>query len=118
VSVLSRGCLTGFAFLLLSGCGTGSGSASVDRPARPVWCPSGQIVTQPDRYTTRIHGSFDSRTLLGQTTQKAVAEAHQHGCTWRVVRRNGHDLPIFLDARANRIDAAVNHGIVTAVAVY
>jgi hypothetical protein len=37
---------------------------------------------------------------------------------WRVVIRDGHGLTVTADFVANRVDATINHGIVTGVGVY
>jgi hypothetical protein len=52
---------------------------------------------------------------LDESTAEAVTEAH--GCTFRVVRRDGVSLPVTMDLRSNRINATVNGGRVTAVDV-
>jgi hypothetical protein len=85
-----------------------------------VWCPTttftvGAGLSKPNGHAA---SSFDTRALLGQTETKAATEARQHGCSWRVIKRDGHDQFITLDARSNRIDAAIDHGIVTATGVF
>jgi hypothetical protein len=87
------------------------------RPNRPVWCPT-VFHAQTARMSTpnrRVAGSFDVRSLLGQSETKAAIEAQRHGCAWRVVNQGG----LFTtDGRPNRVDANVIDGIVTAVGVY
>jgi hypothetical protein len=56
--------------------------------------------------------------LLGQPEAKAAAEARRHGCAWRVINLDDKHLIITADGRPNRVDADMNHGIVTAVGVY
>jgi hypothetical protein len=65
-----------------------------------------------------VRGSFDVRTLLGEREERAAAGAARHGCDWRVIERNGRGLAITLDARRDRVDARIDHGVVTSVAVY
>lgn len=107
--------------LILCECGGHSPTPGlkITRPSRAVWCPTRLILptglSKPNRPAA---GSFDTRTLLGQTETKASADARQHGCSWRVVERDGHGLTITADAQPNRVDAAINHGIVTAVGVF
>jgi hypothetical protein len=45
-------------------------------------------------------------------------EVSRLGCSWRVVIRDGHGLTVTADFVANRVDATINHGIVTGVGVY
>jgi len=62
--------------------------------------------------------SFDTRTLLGLSAATASNVARRHGCLWRVVRRNGHGVPMTLDARTNRVNVSVDHGVVVATGVW
>ncbi len=99
---------------LVAGCG----GQTIDRPTRPVWCPSGSFVIQPNQRTTRVKGSVDVRMLLGMRPARAAVIARRHGCTWRVVSVNGRGATITADGRKDRVDATVNDGIVTAIAVF
>ena len=56
--------------------------------------------------------------LLGLTVRKASHRAHEHGCLLRVAKRNGHGLIITSDARTDRVNVAIDHGIVTATGVW
>ena len=92
---------------------------NITRPSRAVWCPTRLILpTTLSKANRPAAGSFDTRTLLAQTETNAAADAGQHGCLWRVVKRDGRDLTVTSDARPNRVDAAINHVVVTAVGVF
>lgn len=95
----------------------------VARPTQPIWCPTRSI--SPLARNAHTTGSFDARTLLGLPESKAAAETHHLGCSWRVVLRvghsrdgHGHRIIVTADFRRDRVDATINHGIVTAVEVY
>jgi hypothetical protein len=108
--------------LIVAGCGGASPTTPVvkiQRPKLPIWCP-GKIrvpttLSEPDR---RTKGAFDTRTLLGRTETNAATVVRAHGCVWRVVERNGHGLTTTLDARGDRVDAAIARGVVVKVGVY
>jgi hypothetical protein len=103
--------------LMLCGCGGRSATPifKIVRPGRAIWCPTKLTLrTSPSEPNRPASGSFDTRSLLGQTVAHAAADARPHGCSLRVVKRDGRDLTITSDARANRVDAVVSHGIVTA----
>lgn len=92
-------------------------NANASRPDRPIWCPAvfhAQTagMSKPNRH---VSGSFDTRTLLGRSASNAEAIARQHGCSWRVVNQGG---ALTADGRANRVDADIINGKVTAVGVY
>jgi hypothetical protein len=104
--------------LVLGGCAESSTSRARENPIRarivrtrhPILCP------------LRIPGwsapnSFDMRILLGMSEQNAASLASARGCTLRVVSIDGHTLPEIADLVSNRVDAVVNHGIVTGVHV-
>lgn len=89
---------------------------TVTRPTQAVWCPTifhAQTIGM-SHPNARVPGSFDTRALLGQSEANAVAQARRHGCSWRVVNHGG---VLTADGNPKRIDADVNHGIVTAVGV-
>ncbi len=89
--------------LLLMACGEDE-EASVPRPAEPIWCPKDKA------------GGFDARDVLGLRFEEAERLAKDNACTVRMVQRDGQGLPVTKDLRFNRINVAVDDGVVTAVA--
>ena len=51
--------------------------------------------------------------LVGQTESAAEQAATAEGWGFRVVRRNGEDLPMTMDYRPDRVNVAVEDGVVT-----
>jgi hypothetical protein len=72
--------------IAVTGCGDSSTppQAKITRPNRAIWCPTSSGVTDPPGRLSRPNrpapGSFDTRSLLGQTAHEAAAEARRHGC--------------------------------------
>jgi hypothetical protein len=107
--------------LLLAGCGSHSGTVrhvSVTRPGAPIWCPTARSSLRQSAPNARSPRSFDTRTLLGLGDARAAAEAQRQGCTWRVISRDGHNYILTADLRLDRVDAALERGIVVSVGVY
>ena len=83
-----------------------SGSArepAVVSVGHPQYCP----LHDPDGY--------NARRLIGRRLPRARQIAHAHGCSVRVVKRDGESLPVTEDFSWTRIDVAVNDGRVTGI---
>jgi hypothetical protein len=52
-------------------------------------------------------GGFNAKKLKGKRLEAARELALRHGCTVRVVRRNGRNLPVTADLKPNRINVAI-----------
>ena len=98
---------------IVSGCADDESRplADIDRPARPMWCPSG---VGPDG-KVRTHGDLDGRKLLGQPLEQARAVAATSGCEVRVLVEEGRELDRDDDWRVDRINVEVRSGIVVAL---
>jgi hypothetical protein len=82
---------------LVSGCGSdGDRTPSASTP-----CP---------RPSTEPKNPFDSTQLVGRSVREARGPALRHGCSVRVVERNGHNIVITLEKRPDRIDVVVVDG--------
>ncbi|MFZ0091887.1 MAG: hypothetical protein WAL63_20460 [Solirubrobacteraceae bacterium] len=83
----------------------------------PIWCPSHGIHPASGR-TVREAASFDVRSLLDQREITARRIAAEHGCSLRVLNPEGRRAILTTDARPNRVDVRIEHGVVTLVQVY
>lgn len=54
--------------------------------------------------------------LVGLDEDEAEETATERGWAFRVVRRDGEDLPATMDLRENRVNVEVDDGVVTAIA--
>ncbi|HEU4655878.1 MAG TPA: hypothetical protein VFR97_00050 [Capillimicrobium sp.] len=96
----------------LAACGAEEPRASTWAPDDPVTAPaqpSAPVAADPAA-CRRV-----SRRLPGLRVRRAEARAEQAGCAFRVVRRNGTDLPVTEDFSPSRINVAVRSGVVTRV---
>lgn len=93
--------------LLLTACGSDSGSGSTD-PAKPA-DPSKEALICPQG------GDFDTSVLVGKSEQAAEQLAEENKCTLRVTERDGKSFPMTMDYRDNRINVVVEDGKVSAV---
>jgi hypothetical protein len=53
---------------------------------------------------------YDADRLEHRRLKRARRIAHNHGCTVRVIKRDGEHLPVTDDLRPNRINVAVERG--------
>lgn len=101
---------------VLGGCGSNSTRAHA---RSEVWCPTKlKLPGALSKATRREPGSFDASRVVGWPQVRARDYVLRHGCQWRVVKKNGAYLQILLDARDDRVDGAVSHGVVTQVGVW
>lgn len=104
--------------LCVAGCGgQGHPNVVVAREAHPIWCPSHGIYPASGR-TVREAESFDVRSLLGHREITAQRIAAEHGCSLRVLNPKGRRAILTADARPNRVDVRIEHGIVTLAQIY
>jgi hypothetical protein len=98
----------------------GTSSTAIIRPTGAVWCPTTTrpINAKQNKPNSPGLGSFDTRTLLGLKETEATADAQRHGCTVRLVERDGHEFGLLADFRPNRVNVVISRGIVTSVGVY
>jgi len=94
------------ALAALAGCGDDKSATTSTSHAAPMPCPAAE---------TQAANPFDANELVGMTTPAAGQKAHSHGCTVRVTRQDGKDLPATLDHRPDRVNVAVEAGKVTEV---
>src|SRR5213080_2551111 len=87
----------------LAGCGDDKSTTTATTSAAAVNCPAEGA------------SSFDANELVGMTPAAAEEKAKGHGCTVRVTRQDGKDLPATLDHRPDRVNVAVENGKVTEV---
>jgi hypothetical protein len=111
-----------FAFTVppcVAGCG-GRSTSVIVHPAGAVWCPTTTrpINAKQNKSNSPGAGSFDTRTLLGLKESAATADAQRHGCTVRVIERDGHKFGLLADFISDRVDVVISSGIVTSVGVY
>ena len=102
---------------LLLGCGnSGDGQAPAttgpadagNPPAEASPSAPGQFRSCPSDDPT----GFQTKRLVGLKLPAAESTAKAGGCTVRVVRRDGKDLPATADFQASRIDVAVSDNVV------
>ena len=88
----------------LAGCGDDKSTTTTQ--AIPVTCAAadGQGANE-----------FNANELVGMTVADAEAKAKANGCSMRVTRRDGEDLPATADYRSDRISVAVTDGEVVEV---
>ena len=86
---------------------TAPGVASAERAgdAKRPFCPKRSL-------ELRSGERLDAARLVGKTVRRATEIAERHGCTVRVVRRNGVPLPVTDDYLTGRINVAVRNGVV------
>lgn len=96
------------------------GETPPSRPDSPVWCPtsSGPRETGQSKPNARVPGSFDARVLLGMKEAAATAKVRASGCLIRVIARDGRYFAITADFRTNRVNVAIEGGLVTSIGVY
>jgi hypothetical protein len=75
---------------------------TVERPAKPVYCPTAVGGKGP-----KAKDRFDAREILSLSVAEAKAVAKKHGCVVRVVRRDGVDLVRTMDFSNARINVTV-----------
>ncbi|MGE4425599.1 MAG: hypothetical protein AB7G37_03995 [Solirubrobacteraceae bacterium] len=102
--------------VFMVGCGDDDGPKA-ERPAEAIPCPSEATPRLgADRTTpTPATGALDARDLLDLSVDEASDRAQGVGCTVRVVRRDGEDLPGTLDLRPNRINVEEQDGRVVRI---
>ena len=67
-------------------------------------CPAPRVDPPPE---PGAEESWNAEKLEGRKIKKAKKVAERHGCTVRVVKRNGEDLPVTMDFSYNRINVSV-----------
>ena len=67
-------------------------------------CPAPRVDPPPEPGTTE---SWNAEKLEGRKIRKAKKIAEKHGCTVRVVKKDGEDLPVTMDFSYNRINVSV-----------
>jgi hypothetical protein len=98
------------AALALAACGSDD-SGDTDPPATtatadeaPISCPSHR------------QDAFDAQQVVGESVQGAERLAERHGCSVRVIERDGEPLAGTDDLVPSRINVVVENGLVTQVA--
>lgn len=61
----------------------------------------------PEKPNLKRTGPFNADRVVGHSVKRAESIAERHGCSIRVVKRNGEFLNIDDDYRNNRINVAV-----------
>jgi hypothetical protein len=87
-----------------------AGAAGPSAAAPPP--PSGRHVCPRPPAGPPTPEGYDARELVGLRVGKAKRVAERHGCTLRVVRRDGEWLVVTQDFRTDRINVAVRDRVV------
>jgi len=69
-------------------------------------CPAPRVDPPPEPGTT---DDWNAEKLEGEKIRKAKRIAEKHGCTVRVVKRDGEELPVTMDFSYNRINVSVRN---------
>lgn len=69
-------------------------------------CPAPRVDPPPEPGET---DSWNAEKLEGRRLKKAKKAARRHGCTVRVVKRDGEELPVSMDFSYNRINVSVRN---------
>ncbi|MCK9248503.1 MAG: hypothetical protein M0P31_05940 [Solirubrobacteraceae bacterium] len=101
----------------MAGCGDDDDRVDVQRPAEAIPCPTERALLPGGDTTTPTPAApkLDARDLLGLTVDDASARAQDAGCSVRVLRRDGDDLPGTLDLRHNRVNVEERDGRVVGI---
>ena len=114
--VISSICFVGLG-LGLSACGDDGPSTPTEPPATDV-TESGPTSTAPGDSGAAAEGPTVEEAadvLVGLSEEEAEAAATEQGWAFRVVRRDGEDLPTTMDLRPDRVNVEVTDGDVIAV---
>lgn len=77
-------------------------AATSDKEGIP--CPAPRVDPPPEPGTTL---DWNAEKLEGKKIRKAKRIAERHGCTVRVVKRDGEELPVTMDFSYNRINVSI-----------
>jgi hypothetical protein len=100
--------------VLAVGCGQDSPSAPGSSPGRYT---TTSVVTVPEPVDARCpaRAAWDAGALVGLSEGDATRSAREHGCSLRVVERDGEAYSVTADVQDDRVNVAVEDGTVTRV---